>query len=150
MSRKLDNPSKKRVRVFSPHGSPDAAFLFLPNVVRALETKRQSLENDLQSLRAKYSDHDADIKALDDKIETLQSSNRTNLSIIESNNKRDQTLTDELTKQHQRNVELARELTIHQQSEQNAKGQLNSAKYQQEALQQEVDLSRQNAKWLGN
>ncbi|PTB38500.1 hypothetical protein M441DRAFT_112588, partial [Trichoderma asperellum CBS 433.97] len=112
------------------------------------ETKRQSLENDLQSLRAKYSDHDAEVKALNDKIETLQSSNRTNLSIIESNNKRDQTLTDELTKQHQRNVELARELTTLQQSEQNAKGQLNSAKYRQEALQQQLDLARQNAEWL--
>ncbi|EHK44644.1 hypothetical protein TRIATDRAFT_220313 [Trichoderma atroviride IMI 206040] len=112
------------------------------------ETKRQSLENDLQSLRAKYSDHDADVKALKDKIETLQSSNRTNLGIIESHNKRDQTLTDELTKQHQRNVELARELTTLQQSEQNAKGQLNSAKYRQEALQQQLDLARQNAEWL--
>lgn len=116
--------------------------------MRALETKRQSLENDLQSLRAKYSDHDAEVKALNDKIETLQSSNRTNLSIIESNNKRDQTLTDELTKQHQRNVELSRELTTLQQSEQNAKGQLNSAKYRQEALQQQLDLARQNAEWL--
>ncbi|KAL7920268.1 hypothetical protein ACQKWADRAFT_298994 [Trichoderma austrokoningii] len=112
------------------------------------ETKRQSLENDLQSLRAKYSDHDAEVKALNDKIETLQSSNRTNLSIIESSNKRDQTLTDELTKQHQRNVELARELTTLQQSEQNAKGQLNSAKYRQDALQQQLDLARQNAEWL--
>ncbi|KAM0478913.1 hypothetical protein ACHAPX_004891 [Trichoderma viride] len=112
------------------------------------ETKRQSLENDLQSLRAKYSDHDAEVKALNDKIETLQSSNRTNLGIIESHNRRDQTLTDELTKQHQRNVELARELTTLQQSEQNAKGQLNSAKYRQEALQQQLDLARQNAEWL--
>ncbi|RFU81256.1 tetratricopeptide, mlp1 mlp2 [Trichoderma arundinaceum] len=112
------------------------------------ETKRQSLENDLQSLKAKYSDHDAEVKALNDKIETLQSSNRTNLSIIESNNKRDQTLTEELTKQHQRNVELAREVTTLQQSEQNAKGQLNSAKYRQEALQQQLDLARQNAEWL--
>lgn len=117
-------------------------------VVRTLETKRQSLENELQSLKAKYSDHDAEVKALNDKIETLQSSNRTNLSIIESNNKRDQTLTEELTKQHQRNVELAREVTTLQQSEQNAKGQLNSAKYRQDALQQQLDLARQNAEWL--
>ncbi|KAH0489727.1 hypothetical protein TgHK011_010144 [Trichoderma gracile] len=112
------------------------------------ETKRQSLENELQSLKAKYSDYDADVKALNDKIETLQSSNRTNLSIIESHNKRDQTLTEELTKQHQRNVELAREVTTLQQSEQNAKGQLNSAKFRQEALQQQLDLARQNAEWL--
>ncbi|KOS22163.1 Nucleoporin nup211 [Escovopsis weberi] len=114
------------------------------------ETKRQSLENELQVLKAKYSDYDAEVKALSDKIETLQSSNRTNLGIIEANNKRDQTLTDELTKQHQRNVELSREVTTLQQSEQNAKGQLNSAKFRQEALQQQLDLARQNAEWLEN
>ena len=104
---------------------------FIPNV----ETKRQSVENELQVLKAKKSDYDAEIKSLNDKIETLQSSNRTNLSIIESNNKRDQTITEELTKQHQRNVELAREITTLQQSEQNARGQLNSAKYREESLQ---------------
>ena len=114
------------------------------------ETKRQTLENELQSLKAKNSDHDAEVKALNDKIETLQSSNRTNLSIIESNNKRDQTITDELTKQHQRNVELSREITALQQSEQNAKGQLNSAKYREESLKQQLELARRNSEWLEN
>ncbi|KAK5996455.1 Protein MLP1-like protein [Cladobotryum mycophilum] len=114
------------------------------------ETKRQSGENELQVLKAKYSDHDAEVKALNDKIETLQSSNRTNLGIIESNNKQNQTLTEELTKQHQRNVEISRELTALQQSEQNAKGQLNSAKFRQESLQQQLDLARQNTEWLEN
>lgn len=100
--------------------------------------------------KAKIADHDADVKALNDKIETLQSSNRTNMSIIESNNKRDQTVTEELTKQHQRNVELSRELTTLQQSEQNAKGALNSAKYREESLQQQLDLTRRNGEWLEN
>ncbi|KNB04213.1 nucleoprotein TPR [Fusarium oxysporum f. sp. lycopersici 4287] len=114
------------------------------------ETKRQSLENELQVFKSKKSDYDAEIKALNDKIETLQSSNRTNLSIIESNNKRDQTITEELTKQHQRNVELSREITALQQSEQNARGQLNSAKYREESLQQQLDLARKNSEWLEN
>ncbi|KAF4460417.1 hypothetical protein FALBO_12811 [Fusarium albosuccineum] len=114
------------------------------------ETKRQSVENELQVFKAKKSDYDAEIKALNDKIETLQSSNRTNLSIIESNNKRDQTITEELTKQHQRNVELSREITALQQSEQNARGQLNSAKYREESLQQQLDLARKNSEWLEN
>ncbi|ODA80878.1 hypothetical protein RJ55_03838 [Drechmeria coniospora] len=112
------------------------------------ETKRQSLENELQILKSKSSDHAADVKALNDKIETLQSSNRTNLSIIEANNKRDQTVTDELTKQHQRNVDLSREMTVLQQSEQNAKGQLNSAKYREDSLKQQLELARRNGEWL--
>ncbi|KAI9150240.1 Nucleoporin nup211 [Paramyrothecium foliicola] len=114
------------------------------------ETKRQSIETELQQLKAKHSDHDAEVKALNDKIETLQSSNRTNLSIIEANNKRGQTLTEELTKQHQRNVELAREVTALQQAEQNAKGQLNGAKYREESLQQQLELARRNSEWFEN
>lgn len=112
------------------------------------ETKRQSLENELQTLKSKNADHDDELKSLNDKIETLQSSNRTNLSIIESNNKRDQTLTDELTKQHQRNVELSREVTALQQSEQNAKAQLNNGKFREESIQQQLDLARKNSEWL--
>ncbi|KAG5970952.1 hypothetical protein E4U55_001394, partial [Claviceps digitariae] len=112
------------------------------------ETTRQSIENELQILKAKNSDHAAEVKSLNDKIETLQSSNRTNLSIIESNNKRDQTLTEELTKLHQRNVELAREVTALQQSEQNAKGQLNSSKYREDSLKQQLELARRNSDWL--
>ncbi|QPH10575.1 hypothetical protein C2857_001955 [Epichloe festucae Fl1] len=112
------------------------------------ETKRQSIENELRVLKAKNSDHAAEVKSLNDKIETLQSSNRTNLSIIESNNKRDQTLTEELTKQHQRNVELAREVNALQQSEQNAKGQLNSAKYREDSLKQQLELACRNSEWL--
>ncbi|XP_044715102.1 TPR/MLP1/MLP2-like protein [Hirsutella rhossiliensis] len=112
------------------------------------EMKSQSLENELQVLKAKSSDHEAEVKTLNDKIETLQSSNRTNLSIIESNTKRDQTVADELAKQHQRNVELTRQASALQQSEQNAKGQLNSAKYREDSLKQQLDLARRNAEWL--
>ncbi|POR33843.1 Nucleoprotein TPR [Tolypocladium paradoxum] len=114
------------------------------------QTKSQTLENELQLLKSKNSDHAAEVKALSDQIETIQASNRTNLSIIESNNKRDQTVTEELTKQHQRNVELSREITALQQSEQNAKGQLNSAKYREESLKQQLELARRNAEWLEN
>lgn len=101
-------------------------------------------------LKSKSSDHDAETKALNDKIETLQSSNRANLAIIEANNKRDSTLTEELTSQHTRNVELSREITALQQSEQNAKGQLSSAKYREESIQQQLDLARRNSEWLEN
>ncbi|KAF4595700.1 filament-forming protein [Ophiocordyceps camponoti-floridani] len=112
------------------------------------ETKRQSAENELQVLRAKSGDHEAEIQSLNNKINTLQSSHSTNLSIIESNSKRDQTVVDELAKQHQRNVELARQNAALQESEQNAKGQLYSAKYREESLKQQLDLARSNAEWL--
>lgn len=116
--------------------------------LREQETKAQTAENELQSLRTKTAGHDDEVKALNDKIETLQSSNRTNLGIIESNNKRDQTLSEELTKQHQKNVELSREITSVQQAEKNAKGQLSSAKYREDSLKQQLELARSNGEWL--
>lgn len=112
------------------------------------ETKRQSVENELQALKVKNAGHADEVKALNEKIETLQSSNRANLGIIESNNKRDQTITEELTKQHQRNIELTREITALQQAEQTVKGQLNSAKYREDSLQQQLELTRRNGEWL--
>ncbi|OAA69648.1 Tetratricopeptide, MLP1/MLP2-like protein [Cordyceps fumosorosea ARSEF 2679] len=118
--------------------------------VQEEETKRQAVENELQVLKSRSSDHDADVKALNDKIETLQSSNRANLAIIEASNKRDSTLTEELTNQHQRNVELSREITSLHQSEQNARGQLSSAKYREESLQQQLDHSHRTTEWLEN
>ncbi|RCI16838.1 hypothetical protein L249_3038 [Ophiocordyceps polyrhachis-furcata BCC 54312] len=112
------------------------------------ETKRQTAENQLQLLRTKSSDREAEIVTLNDKIKTLQSSHSTNLSIIESNSKRDQAVVDELAKQHQRNVELAREVAVLQGSEQNAKGQLNSSKFREETLKQQLELARSNEEWL--
>ncbi|RDA90853.1 hypothetical protein CP533_1542, partial [Ophiocordyceps camponoti-saundersi (nom. inval.)] len=112
------------------------------------ETQRQSAENQLQLFRAKSSDREAEIATLNDRINTLQSSHSTNLSIIESNSKRDQAVVDELAKQHQRNVELAREVAALQESEQNAKGQLNSSKYREETLKQQLALARSNEEWL--
>ncbi|OAA78499.1 Tetratricopeptide, MLP1/MLP2-like protein [Akanthomyces lecanii RCEF 1005] len=127
----------------------------LENAVRSSESRSQASKStaeqalkDVEQARQKVQEED--VKALNDKIETLQSSNRANLAIIEANSKRDSTLSEELTKQHQRNVELAREITSLQQSEQNAKGQLSSAKYREDSIQQQLDLSRGNVEWLEN
>ncbi|PHH71767.1 hypothetical protein CDD82_6338 [Ophiocordyceps australis] len=114
------------------------------------ETNHHSLDNQLQTLKAKNSDHVAEVKALTNQIETLQASNRTNLTIIESHNRRDESVADELSKQHQRNVELGRQLATLQQSEQTAKGQLSSAKYREESLKQQLDMAQRNAEWLEN
>lgn len=61
-----------------------------------------------------------------------------------------QALNEDLTSQHRRNVELSREITSLQQSEQNAKGQLSSAKYREDSLQQQLDLARRNSEFFEN
>ncbi|KAK2769965.1 filament-forming protein [Colletotrichum kahawae] len=112
------------------------------------ETKRQTVENELQSLKSRGSDYDSEITTLRDRIESLQSSNRANMALLESRNARDSELSEELAKQHQKNVQLNKEITSLQQQVQSAQAAVSSAKYREESLQQQLDLARRNSEWF--
>ncbi|KAF9870905.1 filament-forming protein [Colletotrichum karsti] len=112
------------------------------------ETKRQTVENELQSLKSRGSDYDSEITTLRDRIESLQSSNRANMALLESRNARDAELSEELAKQHQKNVQLNKEITALQQQVQSAQAAVSSAKYREESLQQQLDLARRNSEWF--
>ncbi|EEY21760.1 conserved hypothetical protein [Verticillium alfalfae VaMs.102] len=114
------------------------------------ETKRQNVENELQSLKSRGSDHDSEITTLRDRIESLQSSNRANMALLESRNARDSELSDELAKQHQKNVQLNKEITSLQTSLQAAQAAASSAKYREDSVQQQLDLARRNGEWFEN
>ncbi|KAM0331379.1 hypothetical protein ACHAQA_003052 [Verticillium albo-atrum] len=114
------------------------------------ETKRQNVENELQSLKSRGSDHDSEITTLRDRIESLQSSNRANMALLESRNTRDSELSDELAKQHQKNVQLNKEITSLQTSLQAAQAAASSAKYREDSVQQQLDLARRNSEWFEN
>ncbi|EGY14274.1 hypothetical protein VD0002_g2095 [Verticillium dahliae] len=114
------------------------------------ETKRQNVENELQSLKSRESDHDSEITTLRDRIESLQSSNRANMALLESRNARDSELSDELAKQHQKNVQLNKEITSLQTSLQAAQATASSAKYREDSVQQQLDLARRNSEWFEN
>ncbi|KAM0276559.1 hypothetical protein ACHAQH_006610 [Verticillium albo-atrum] len=118
--------------------------------LREEETKRQDVENELQSLKSRGSDHDSEITTLRDRIESLQSSNRANMALLESRNARDSELSDELAKQHQKNVQLNKEITSLQTSLQAAQAAASSAKYREDSVQQQLDLARRNSEWFEN
>ncbi|KAI6778668.1 Nucleoporin-like protein [Emericellopsis cladophorae] len=116
--------------------------------LREEENKRQAVESELQSLKAKTLSHDDEVKAFSDKIEALQSSNRTNLEIIETRNKQKEEIAEDLNKQYQRTVELSREITNLQRSEQANKAQLSSAEYREHSLKQQLDQARRSGEWF--
>ncbi|SPO04746.1 related to myosin-like protein [Cephalotrichum gorgonifer] len=114
------------------------------------ESTRQALENELQSVKSRSSESDSEIGTLKDRVESLQASNRTNMALLESRNARDEQLSDELAKQHQKNVQLTKEITGLQQTVQAAQGAANSAKYKAESLQQQLDLAQRSGEWFEN
>ncbi|MBE3047521.1 hypothetical protein IMZ48_34410, partial [Candidatus Bathyarchaeota archaeon] len=72
------------------------------------------------------------------------------MALLESRNARDEQLSDELSKQHQKNVQLTKEITGLQQSVQAAQAAANSSKYKAESLQQQLDLARRSGEWFEN
>ncbi|KAI1356007.1 hypothetical protein F5Y01DRAFT_301576 [Xylaria sp. FL0043] len=117
------------------------------------ETRRQALENELQSLKSSSSTSQSDIDTLRARIASLETSNRESLAIIDTKNATNETLSKELQAQHQKTLELSREVTALQQAirEQGLQRQLEAARRDIEWTDQELkkgariaELQRQN------
>ncbi|KAL5621939.1 hypothetical protein BROUX41_005884 [Berkeleyomyces rouxiae] len=112
------------------------------------ETTRLSLQNELQALKSTYADAESEIRTLRDRVETLQESSRANMALFESHSSREKELSEELAQQHQKNVQLGKEVSLLQQAAQTAQGATSAAKYRAEMLQQQLDLAQKNSEWL--
>ncbi|KAL2890311.1 Nucleoprotein TPR [Ceratocystis lukuohia] len=112
------------------------------------ETIRLSLQNELQALKSTYADAESEIRTLRDRVETLQESSRANMALFESHSSREKELSEELAQQHQKNVQLSKEVSLLQQTAQTAQSATSTAKYRAEMLQQQLDLAQKNSDWL--
>jgi len=109
------------------------------------ESRSQALQNELQIAKSSNSDAESEIKNLKDQVDALQASHRNTMALVESQNARGDQVSEELTKQHQKNVQLNKELTTLQQNVQAAQSAASSAKYKADNLRQQLDqMSRHN------
>ena len=81
---------------------------------------------------------------------SLESSNRDTLSLLESKTTAYDVLREELSAQHQRIVDLRREVSSLEQATQNASAASSSAKFREQGLQQENEYLKRNNEWLDN
>ncbi|KAL8827841.1 MAG: hypothetical protein Q9191_002941 [Dirinaria sp. TL-2023a] len=114
------------------------------------EQARASFEAELQSLRTSTSSSTEKSSALQARIDSLESSNRDTVSLLESKSIAYDNLAGELTDQHQKTVELRREVTALEQTVQSAKAEANNAKLHEQGLQQEIEHLKRNNDWLDN
>ena len=82
------------------------------------------------------------------RISGLESSNRDTVSLLESKSTAYDNLAEELTNQHQKTVELRREVSTLEQSVQSAKAEATTAKFHEQGLQQEIEQLKRNNDWL--
>ncbi|KAI0009362.1 hypothetical protein F4779DRAFT_375142 [Xylariaceae sp. FL0662B] len=109
------------------------------------ETTRQALENELQSMKSSTSTSQSEIDTLRARIASLETSNRESLAIIDTKNSANDTLSQELQAQHQKNLKLSQEIAALQQSVQNANNAANSAKFREQSLQQQLQMAQSSS-----
>ncbi|KAK3692351.1 hypothetical protein B0T22DRAFT_475284 [Podospora appendiculata] len=112
------------------------------------ENTRRSLENELQTLKSSGSATASEIETLRSRIESLETSNRETLGIVDSKTQANAELFEDLQKQHQKTLKLNQEVTSLNQAVQVAQTAANSAKYREDALKQEMELVKSNNDWL--
>lgn len=109
---------------------------------------RLAVEAELQALKASTSASVSEITTLRARISSLESSNRDTLSLLEVKSTAYDGLAEELSTQHQKTVELRREVCNLEQSVQSANAACSSSKYHEQGLQQEIEQLKRNNEWL--
>ena len=106
------------------------------------------MEVELETLRASTSTSTSELSTLRSRITSLESSNRDTLSLLESKTTAHDNLAQELNAQHQKTVELRREVSKFEQSLQSANAASTSARFHEQGLQQEIESLKRNNDWL--
>lgn len=115
-----------------------------------LEQSRDATKSELEALKSSTSSSTSELSDAKARISSLETSNRETLALLESKSTAYDALTEEVTAQHQKTVELRREVSNLEQSIQSAKAASSDAKYHQQGLQQEIEHLKRNNEWLDN
>lgn len=106
------------------------------------------MENELENLKEFTSTSTSEASTLKARIESVQSSNRDTLSLLESKSTAHDKLGEELNAQHQKTIELRQQVSSLEQSVQSANASSTSAKFHEQGLQQEIESLKRNNDWL--
>ncbi|KAJ5989903.1 hypothetical protein N7499_010432 [Penicillium canescens] len=114
------------------------------------ETTRASLEKEISTLRSSSTSNESDITSLKSRISTLETSNRDTLALLESKSTAYDELAQELSVQHEKTTDLRRLLSKAEQNVQDASSESARARFREQNLQQELDLTNKNNEWFEN
>ncbi|KAL9104178.1 MAG: hypothetical protein Q9163_000830 [Psora crenata] len=129
-------------------GQKEAAQLRLQ--LQAQETARTSLEAELNDLRTSTSTSTSEIDDLKKRVNTLEASNRTTLSLLDSKSKAHDDLVEDVTAQHQKTVELRKQVSELEQLLETERASHSSVKYREEGHKQKIAQLERNNEWLNN
>ncbi|KAJ5949411.1 hypothetical protein N7454_000995 [Penicillium verhagenii] len=112
------------------------------------ESTRGTLEAEISTLKSSSTSNEGEVSSLKSRITSLEESNRDTLRLLESKTAAHDKLAEELSSQHKKTIELRRELSTIEQNLQNASSASASARFREQSIQQELDLTKKNNEWF--
>lgn len=106
------------------------------------------MESEISTLKSSTTSNETEFSSLKLRISTLESEKRESLALLESKSAAHDKLAEELSLQHKKTIELRRELSTTEQKLQAANSAAASARFREQSLQQEVDLTKKNNEWF--
>jgi len=106
------------------------------------------VETELEDLKTSTSKSSSELATQRTRISALESSNRDTLSLLESKTTAYDRLAEELNAQHQKTLELRREVSTLEQSIQSADAVSTSARFHEQGLQREIESLKRSNDWL--
>ena len=116
--------------------------------LQASETNRTKAEADLDQSRNNSSSEAAELTTLRSRISSLEASNRDTLGLLESKTNAYDKLSQDLSAQHQKAIDLRKQITSLEQTVQAANSSASTFRFKEQSLQQEIDLLKKNNEWL--
>ena len=114
------------------------------------DTARETLSSQVEQLRQSTSGSTAETTALRNRVETLETSNRDALALVESKASEKDRLATELSEQHGKLLVLRREISQVEEQNSSLQNTVSSQKFKEQSLQQEIDLLKRNNDWNAN
>lgn len=113
-----------------------------------LELARQQIEKELHDLKNSSTTSTSEVQALHSRIKALESQNRDTLAMHEAKGAAHDRLAKELSEQHQKFVDLRKQLAALEEQKQQLESAAANVKFRETNLQQEIELLRKNNEWF--
>ncbi|KAJ5579350.1 hypothetical protein N7450_008217 [Penicillium hetheringtonii] len=111
------------------------------------ENTRSALESEISILKSSSTSSESETASLKSRISTLEAEKRESLALLESKSASHDKLAEELSILHKKTIDLRRELSTAEQNQQKADSAAASARFREQNLQQELDLTKKNNEW---
>lgn len=106
------------------------------------------MESEIATLKSSSTSNESEVSSLKSRIASLEASNRDTLALLESKTSAHDKLAEELSAQHKKTIELRRELSTAEQNVQASNSSSASARFREQSIQQELDLTKKNNEWF--